>query len=104
MGPRPEIGARWRVQLQAWHASGLGARAFAAREGVNVGSLWAWQRKLGAELKAAAVPKMVPVVVTGVVKAEKAPPSEMLELVLKNGLAIRVPSRFDEAALKRLIA
>src|SRR4051812_47448860 len=95
---RPEVEAKWRARLQAWQASGLGAREFGAREGLNVGSLWAWKRRLGAELKPAAnVPKMVPVVVTRTPKPTTGQ-REVLELVLANGHSIRVPAHFDEAA------
>jgi hypothetical protein len=90
--------------LQAWQASGLGARAFAAREGLNVGSLWAWKRKQGSQPSATPVPRMVPVVVTERVERRKALPAEMLELVFTSGYAIRVPSNFDDAALMRLMA
>lgn len=96
---RPEVEAKWRARLEAWDASGLGAREFAAREDLQVGSLWAWKRRLRPE----PTPKMVPVVVraAGSVNGRR---GGMLELVVNERYAVRVPIDFDESSLRRLLA
>jgi len=92
---RPEVEAKWRERLAAWRASGLGARAFAEREGVHAGSLWAWKRRFEPE----APVKLVPVVVR-----HGAPRSaSTLELVVNGRYAVRLPADFEETSLVRLL-
>ncbi len=48
MANRPHGGeAEWRERVARWRASGLGARQFAAGEGVSVETLRRWVRRLG---------------------------------------------------------
>jgi hypothetical protein len=92
---RPEVETKWRERMAAWRSSGLGARAFAEREGLRVGSLWAWKRRFEPE----APLKLVPVVVRNETRA-----ASTLEVVVNGRYAVRVPPDFEEMSLSRLLA
>ncbi len=91
-----EAETKWRKIVDAWSSSGLSLRAFATREGVNVNSLWAWKKRLGGTRVDA--PSFVAV---SLVPREA--PSSSFELVLRDGMVLRIPSPFDEAALQRVV-
>jgi hypothetical protein len=121
--PRQE----WAKRIERWSDSGLTAKEFAAETGLNANTLMHWKWRLGAEARrrqrsaptgvsapafvevvaptatevvtAAAAP--VPVVAASV---DAAPADEPLEVVLRDGVRIRVPVHFDAATLRRVVA
>jgi hypothetical protein len=97
-GKSIEVEKKWRARLEALEASGLTARAFAIREGLNVGGLCAWRRKLRGDVATPAT-SFTPVVV----RDEAPRRRDGFELVIADGLALRIPSDFDEATLSRIV-
>src|SRR6185312_10252282 len=93
-----EAEKKWRPHLEAWESSGLSLRAYALREGLNVGSLASWKHRL--RPAAPEVTSFTPVVIDGggAKQAERA-----LELVIGDGMVLRIPSDFDEATLARVV-
>jgi hypothetical protein len=92
---KPEVEAKWRERVAAWRSSGMGARAFAEREGLRVASLWAWKRRLEPE----APLKLVPVVVRNGART-----GSTFEVVVNGRYAVRVPPDFEETSFSRLLA
>jgi hypothetical protein len=96
----------WERRIQEWRESGLSAGEFAARIGVNVNTLRNWHYKLQPATGAVAVQSGDEPQVQFVEVA--APPAtiayEPIDVVLTSGARLRVPSRFDEEALRRLVA
>jgi hypothetical protein len=99
MGRRPagEAEAEWRGRLEAWDASGLSLRAFALREGLNPHTAWLWKKRLRG---------LTPVTTSfaSVVVGATPGSSAAFELVVRGGMALRIPPDFDEATLERLVA
>jgi hypothetical protein len=90
---------QWQRLIGEWRVSGLSVRAFCARRGLATTTFCAWRRTL--ERRAAEKAAFVPVqVVTDTIPAT----ASALELVLADGLAVRVAPGFDEATLRRLLA
>jgi hypothetical protein len=90
---------QWRRWIGQWRASGLSVRAFCDRRGLAIPSFYAWRRTL--ERRAAQVPAFVPVQVV----ADGLPAQAGgLEVVLRDGRAVRVAPGFDAATLRRLLA
>lgn len=85
------------ARVEAWAASGLSLRAFALREGFNVGSLSAWQRRFRVE--SAPTTTFAPLVV----ESRAAPGKQAFELTLRDGLGLKIPADFDEAMLTRIV-
>ncbi len=102
----------WAKRVERWKDSGLSAKEFAAELDVSPKSLMFWKWKLGqletpkgaastARRKlqtrtarvAVATPRFLQLMPTS------APPSAALELVLRDGLVLRVAPGFDEATL-----
>lgn len=95
----------WAKRVERWRDSGLTAKEFAAETGVNASTLayWSWRlrasrskrplrptaaRSRFVELSAAPLPSAAPA---------------MLELLLGEGVRIRVPSGFDEETVARVV-
>jgi hypothetical protein len=99
MGRRPagEAEAEWRGRLESWDASGLSLRAFAMREGLNVHSLWTWKKRL----RGIATPATA---FASVVVNRSSVQAGVFELVVRDGMALRIPADFDEASLARLVS
>src|SRR5262249_8622003 len=104
----------WAKRVDRWKESGLTAAEFAAEMGINPRTLTHWKWHLGAEAARgredtsrpqAAPPKFVEVVAapTAIAPDAAAQKTEPLEVVLRDGLVVRVPARFDQAALRRLL-
>jgi len=94
---------RWtRVEAQAaidaLEASGEPVARFAARHGVDTQRLYSWRRRLRA-LALPSVPAFVEINTTTAALA-----SEAFEVVLQTGEVVRVPTRFDDGALRRLLS
>jgi hypothetical protein len=97
----------WRRILRLWHRSGpTSVRDFCAANGVSEPSFYAWrrliaerdrQRQHAAHQRLLFVPLTVPAPVAASTPA-------VLELVVGAGRVVRVPSGFDAAALRQLLA
>ena len=108
----------WEQRVRRLAESGLTAREFAAELGVNVHTLNAWKWKLGSGGDGVGAPaessrsrpesaaRFIEVVPSRSMRspgdAEAAP--EPFELVLRDGVRVRVPARFDAQALRALVA
>ncbi len=80
--------------LAALDASGLSTYAFAAREGLDADRLYRWRLRLhGARRRR-------PARFVEITPAATAP----IEVLLRSGLALRVPENFDESTLRRLVS
>jgi len=97
----------WAKRVERWKESGLTAAEFAAEMGLNPRTLAHWKWYLGRERASRpqpTPPKFVEVVTpTAIATDPAADKTEPLELVLRDGLVVRVPPRFDQAALHRLL-
>jgi transposase len=93
----------WTKRVDRWRASGLTAKEFAAETGLNAGTLTYWKWRLGRAASGGTRKKAEFVEV--VPPASPAPtPHDAFEVVLGNGMEVRVPVRFDADALRRLVA
>ena len=97
----------WRDAVQRWRQSGLSVRDFCSAKNLSEQSFYWWRRTLAArdQHRAATTPARTPragnqplFVPVGVV------PSSTLELVLGHDRIIRVPTGFDAATLRQLLA
>ena len=104
MGTRRE---EWAKRVRRWRRSRLTAREFAARAGVNAGTLMYWASRLKKET--AGTPRQVvsrerePVRLPLVELTTRAR-AEYFELDLGVGRRLRIPADFEAAALGRLLA
>lgn len=80
--------------LDRLDASGLSVRGFALREGLNLQRLYRWRRVLANGVPAK--PSFVEVLNA---RAD----ADKLEVVLRSGIVVRVPDRFDDEAVRRLV-
>jgi len=97
----------WAEQVRQWRQSGLTAREFAQRVGVNAGTLQHWAWRLGRDrvapdergplTHAVSCARFVEVV-TGAVDDRR------FELELGDGRRLRIPAQFDRASLEQLLA
>ena len=104
----------WSKRIQRWKDSGLTAREFAQELGINPHTLayWRWRLKARPDNPPKTPLKRVPVQAGFVEVTVPAPspqdkesePPEPLELLLSGGLRLRIPVRFDETALRRVVA
>ncbi len=102
--------AAMESMLKRWDESGLSLRAFGTREEIPYSRLVYWRRKLRPATtrsrKAASKPKLkaelVPVRVVADEKPSSPAPAQ-LTAWLPNGVAIDVPSGFDQQELQRLV-
>jgi len=105
----------WKKRVERWADSGLTTKEFAEEIGVNASTLAGWRWRFAGEARRNAAtsahpqPSFVEVVsplATGASKAAPAvvPPNpEPIELILSSGIRVRIPSRFDPAALRRVV-
>jgi transposase len=101
----------WSKRIERWKDSGLSAKEFASETGINARSLSWWQWQLGTNAKEPTLacprrrrrrsPKDAPPMTFVEVSAPAA--SAALEVVLRSGRSIRVPTGFDEPTLERLL-
>lgn len=99
MGRRPagEAETEWRGRLEAWDASGLSLRAFALREGLTPHTMWLWKKRLRGVTP-------VSTAFASVVVGHPPAPGATFELVVRDGMSLRISPGFDEATLERLVA
>lgn len=96
----------WAKRVERWVDSGLTAKEYAAETGLNANTLAHWRWKLGGTVKEArrpARPTFLEIVRPPDAVPTEARPLERLELVLRSGLRVLVPPRFDADALRRLV-
>lgn len=89
---------RWRAQVAGWARSGLSCREYAAKVGVNPGTLAGWKLKLGRAEKGAASF----VEVTEQIELAGESDAGELELVLGR-VHVRVRGRVDVETLTRVL-
>ena len=101
----------WKRRVEEWAASGLTGPAFALKTGVNYYTLRNWKWRFGKHVervcaKPSEAPGFVEVAALEVKAPDVAAPSssEPIELITRRGLRIRVPSRFDEGTLRRILS
>jgi len=88
---------QWAERVERWRASGETAKAFAARERVNAGTLAWWS-----SLLRRAAPSPAGFIEVASVAALAAP--GYIELVLRDEVRIRVSGNFDPSLLRRVLA
>jgi hypothetical protein len=93
--------AEWSKQIALWRKSGLTARKFAAKAGLNAGTLTYWKYALGKEARLVSDRKTkFPLIeMRGSVGRD-----DRFELELAGGRRLRVPATFEAEALRRLLA
>ena len=91
--------AEWAERVRRWRASGLTAREFAAQHRLKRSTLVWWSSALARASRAG--PPFVEVVRP---PQGAAPDDGLLEVVLRDGLRVRVSGSFDPAVLLRLLA
>jgi hypothetical protein len=114
----------WVKRVARWRESGQTAPDFAAEHGLNANRLRHWGWRLEKEREPAPTPledsnpttgvvvpfvevARAPTTVTQVrVVSTRKPPSttESIEIITASGLRVRVTSRFDDDALRRVLA
>src|SRR5512134_1141166 len=108
----------WAKRVERWRDSGLTLKEFAAEIGVNANTLAGWRWRLSSREAVATVasegrgPAFLEIVAPledhnadeGTATEAAVPDVEPLEIVLRGGHRVRVPVRFDEAALRRVVA
>jgi hypothetical protein len=100
--------AEWAKRVRQWRHSGQTARAFAASIGVKSGSLTHWAWRLKRETAGAgsgrrrARPPVPGSPVVEIIAGRGG--GEGFELTLGNGRRLSIPTQFESAALRRLIA
>ena|SRR5947209_5191337 len=95
--PRKE--QQWRRRIQQWQQSGLSVPAFCRLHDLAPASFYAWRRLIEQRDAAAG-----PFVAVQVIAADEPPAEQPFEVVLPGGRTLRVPPRFDQAALRQLLA
>jgi len=88
--------AKWAKLVSEWRASGLSAREFAAREGLNRGTLYRWSAVLS---RAAAPPGAFVEIPVPAAAADKG----RIEVVVREHVRIRVSGAFDAGLLRRVV-
>ncbi len=94
---RSETRETWAARVGKWRASGLTAREFAQREGLNESTLRWWSSRLGRDVRSVAVSPLTFVEMTGAARPEP------IDVVLTSGVRLRVPQDCDAAVLDRLL-
>lgn len=93
---------QWREHVARWKSSGISLKDYAATAGLNAITMRSWARKFETEpasTTARGQPGFVEVRAPAVL-----PAGERLEVVLRNGVVVRVPTVFDAGALRQVIA
>lgn len=94
-------GQQWLATVREWEGSGLPIREFCARQGLKPATLSWWRqelKRLGGRQRTQEAVELVEIGRRGA-----RPGDDRFEVELANGLRVRVPTRFDAAALKQLL-
>ena len=97
--------ADWAKRVEQWERSGLGAAAFAARQGLDRKQLSWWRWKLRSALPSSlpAPLEFLPVHIV-----ERTKPADVaasaIEIALPNGRVVRVSAGFDPSMLGRVLS
>jgi hypothetical protein len=104
----------WTKRVERWRASGLTAEEYAREIGVKANTLrhWSWlvgqKRRARDRAPARRVAGRVQPAFVEVVTAPAAPAAtasgELIEIVVRDAIRIRVPTGFDAEVLRRVIA
>ncbi len=97
--------AEWSDRVRRWRRSRLTAREFAARAGLNAGTLMYWASRLKREAATptqAASSEPEPLRLP-LVELRATVGADDFELELGAGRRLRIPAGFDAAALERLL-
>jgi hypothetical protein len=89
---------QWAKRMQAWERSGQPRAAFCRSRGLNLHTFDYWRRVLRAPSTA-----LVPVVVTAR-RAEAVAMPPVVEVVLPDGIRVRVPTGFEAAQVATLVS
>jgi len=93
----------WRRHLQSWSRSALSVRDYCARHQLSEASFYAWRRLLAERDRETLVaPRLEPTPPLFVPLHLPVAPAP-LELLLPDGLVVRVPGGFDADTLRRLV-
>lgn len=94
--------AKWRRLISAQSKSGMTVREFAVAEGIAAATLYWWRSKLRRDRRDSA--QLVPVeVIERSPELDRGTATDGFELQIDGTMTLRVPARFDEAELRRLI-
>jgi len=102
--------AQWAERVERWRASGLTAHAFARKHRLSESSLrwWKWRlQEIASQVaivpKAGAAKSVEQLSPLTFVEVTAPRTSEAFEVVLVSGVAVKVPTEFEPAALGRLL-
>lgn len=100
--------AEWTKRVAEWAESGLSGAEFAEKAGLKEATLRHWKWQLGRERRQRRARKR-PAAKAAFVEVRPALTAQLVaadgfELVVREGLRVRVPPSFDDAALRRLLA
>lgn len=115
-----ETKEKWKFLIEQWKKSGLTSREFARTRGLNHRTLERWKWHLGVEEKknnsnrrdkfelAQNIGGFIELVRPSLAPTKNNPlkqvsEGEPLELILSNGLRVRIPTQFDTESLKLVI-
>jgi transposase-like protein len=87
----------WRDLIDRWKSSGQSVAAFCTAYGVSQATFYAWRKRLDLRNRSrtSPAPAFAPVRVV---------PDPTADVILPNGLTVRVPVATDPAAVARLVA
>ena len=106
---QPQGRSYWVDHIEAWRESGMSRAEYCQTHGLSRKTFgwWTWrldQEQRGSSAKEA--PRFVPVELTERARPSPGPPDpadERIEIALPGGVAVRVGSGFDAAALHRVL-
>ncbi len=99
----------WRKRVDRWKESGLTAKEFASETGINAGTLQFWRYKLKkgeSEVRSRRATSAETSILSSIVEVRPTvvAAESRFEIELGNGRRLHVPSAFDAASLKALLA
>lgn len=94
-------GRQWLATVREWEGSGLPIREFCVRQGLKPATLAWWRQEIKRLGDTQGGQEAVELVEIG--HRGPRPGDNRFEVELGNGLRVRVPIRFDAAALKELL-
>lgn len=96
--------AEWSKRVRRWRRSGLTAKQYAAKAGLNPSTLTYWSWRLSAQQPAATEVAYPPSGGSGaLVEIAVAHVTAPIEIALEGGTRVRVPAGADEATLAMVL-